>query len=62
MSTKKSSAIQAAAPEIVDVEQKLIEALGTKVKLQGTLAKGKIEISYFTKEDLERLFDLLSGS
>jgi ParB family transcriptional regulator, chromosome partitioning protein len=49
------------SPDVLGVEQRLIESLGTKVKLNGSLAKGRIEISYFSKEDLERLFDLLAG-
>lgn len=61
-SAKSSPKEKKSDPEIQDVEQKLIEALGTKVKLKGTLSKGRIEISYFTKDDLDRLFDLLSNS
>jgi ParB family chromosome partitioning protein len=52
---------ETAQPEVREVEQRLIESLGTKVKLNGTLTKGRIEISYFSKADLERLFDLLAG-
>ncbi len=52
---------KASPPDVQNVEQRLIESLGTKVKLNGSLAKGRIEISYFSKEDLERLFDLLAG-
>jgi ParB family chromosome partitioning protein len=47
-------------PEIREVEQRLIEKLGTKVELRGSVKKGRIEISYFSSEDLERLLDLLS--
>jgi len=47
-------------PEIREVEQRLIEKLGTKVELRGTVKKGRIEISYFSSEDLERLLELLS--
>ena len=48
-------------PEIQDVEQKFIEYLGTKVQIKGSLSKGKIEISYFSEEDLARLYELLAG-
>jgi len=48
------------APEIQEVEQRFIESLGTKVQLKGTLSRGRIEISYFSKDDLDRLFDLLT--
>ena len=46
--------------DLVVLEQKLLEACGTKVQLKGTLQKGKIEISYHSMEDLERLYRLLS--
>jgi ParB family transcriptional regulator, chromosome partitioning protein len=48
------------SPDIISVEQKLIESLGTKVQLKGSLVKGRIEISYYSKNDLERLYDLLA--
>jgi ParB family transcriptional regulator, chromosome partitioning protein len=47
-------------PEVRDIEQRLIEKLGTKVELKGSVKKGRIEISYFSSEDLERLLDLLA--
>jgi ParB family chromosome partitioning protein len=47
-------------PHIRDLEQALIEKLGTKVALKGTGKKGKIEISYFSAEELERLLELLT--
>ena len=47
-------------PEIRELEQKLIEKLGTKVEVKGSGRKGRIEISYFSSDDLERLLQLLS--
>jgi len=47
-------------PELHEIEQKLIEKLGTKVEVRGTTAKGRIEISYFSPEDLERLLETLA--
>ena len=46
-------------PDVMDVEQRFIDALGTKVNLKGNLAKGRIEITYFSREDLERIFDII---
>ena len=44
-----------------DVENSLSSRLGTKVKIQEGNKKGKIEIEYYSKEDLERiLFELRS--
>lgn len=41
------------------VEEDLKTVLGTKVSLKQTGKKGKIEIDYYTKEELERLIELL---
>jgi ParB family chromosome partitioning protein len=35
--------------------------LGTKVRISGSPEKGKIEISYFTQDDLERIAELVLG-
>jgi ParB family transcriptional regulator, chromosome partitioning protein len=47
-------------PELRSIEQRLIEKLGTKVALLGSGKKGRIEISFFSSEDLERLLALLT--
>jgi len=46
-------------PEIRELEQKLIEKLGTKVEIRGTGRKGRIEITYYSADDLDRLLELL---
>jgi ParB family chromosome partitioning protein len=48
-------------PEIREIEERLIERLGTKIEIRGTKDKGRIEISYFSAEDLQRVTDLLKG-
>ena len=48
-------------PEIANIQQKLINTLGTKVHIKGTTKKGKIEISYFSQDDLDRVYEILSG-
>lgn len=48
------------APELWELEEKMIVALGTKVQIKGDVKSGKIEIAYFSLDDLERLFDLFS--
>ena len=47
------------APELLEIEQKLIDALGTKVKISGNAQKGRIEISFFSMDDLDRLIEVL---
>jgi ParB family chromosome partitioning protein len=46
-------------PEIRELEQKLIEKLGTKVEIRGTARKGRVEIAYYSADDLDRLLELL---
>jgi len=42
-----------------DLEEKMKEAVGSKVSIhQKAKGKGKIEIEYYSKEDLERIIDL----
>lgn len=40
-------------------QEKLQEQLGTKVSIEGTEKKGKITIEYYTKENLEWLYEIL---
>ena len=46
-------------PETAATEQKFAEKLGTKVSIKGTMKKGKLEISYKTKEELLHLYEML---
>jgi ParB family chromosome partitioning protein len=41
------------------MEERFIEKLGTKVAIHGTLKKGRIEIDYYSMDDLDRLYGLL---
>jgi len=45
--------------EILDVEEKFLSVVGTKVEIKGSLEKGKIEIPYTDQEELERIYQLL---
>lgn len=42
--------------EIENLQNKLSSAMGTKVKINHTPKKGKIEIEYYGNDDLERIF------
>lgn len=47
-------------PQIASLEEKLIQSLGTKVRLNHKSNKrGKIEIEYYSLEELDRLLDIL---
>lgn len=47
--------------ELNALVEQLTTHLGTKVKILGSQNRGRIEIEYFSKEDLERLLELISG-
>jgi ParB family chromosome partitioning protein len=48
-------------PQTASLEEKLIRSLGTKVRIINRGKKGKIEIEYYSLEELDRLLDLLLG-
>ncbi len=48
-------------PEISEVVERFVSALGSRCEIKGTLDKGKLQIKYRTQQDLERIFSLLSG-
>ena len=46
--------------ELAAVEQQLTEAVGTKVRIRGTEKKGRLELDYYSRGELERLIEILS--
>lgn len=46
-------------PHLKKMEEELISRLGTKVEIRHSGNKGKIEISYYSLDDFERIFDLI---
>ena len=47
------------SPEIISVENELKKILGTRVSLPPTTGKGKIEISFYSQDELERILEML---
>lgn len=56
---KKKSQISEESMFLKDMERKLEEVLKTRIRIVGTENKGKIEIEYLEKEDLERIIQKL---
>ena len=52
---------EAAGSEAIfaDLEKRLQQHVGTRVRIAGTASSGKIEIEYFSGEDLDRILQLL---
>ena len=59
--SKKTPVKARKAPEIEAMTEKFITRLGTKVVINGDLKKGTILIDYYSMEDLDRLYEILSG-
>ena len=47
--------------ELHELEEKLLDILGTKVRITGNGKKGKIEIVYLSMNDLDRIYGILAG-
>ena len=58
---RPETAPRARTPEWRDAEERLRNALGTRVRIQGTAKKGTVEIDFYGLGDLERLIELLGG-
>lgn len=56
---RKSTRSKSKSPDVMRVEEDLKEILGTKVNLSQRGKKGKIEIEFYSREDLDRLIELL---
>lgn len=57
---KKDSIHKKKNPEILSVEQRFIDIFGTKVQIKGSIHKGKIEINYYSSDDLDRIFEIIN--
>ncbi len=54
----RAAAKRRSHPALEEWEDRLRTRFGTQVKIVGGLARGKVEIHYFSEEDLERVLDL----
>jgi hypothetical protein len=46
-------------PELIEIERRFTETLGTRVQISKTDFGGKLTIDYFAQEDLEKLLELM---
>lgn len=56
---KKRKRSKSKPQDIRQMENRLTEVLGTKVTINGTERKGKLELEYYSKGELERLLEIL---
>ena len=58
-SSAKKEGARVRDPDVINIEQKFMETLGTKVSLSGSLEKGQLVIDYFSRADLDRLYQAI---
>ncbi len=49
------------SPIILELEENLQKTLGTKVNIMNKSKRGKIEIEYYSNEDLERILEIITS-
>jgi ParB family transcriptional regulator, chromosome partitioning protein len=49
------------SPDVEAILEQLRDALGTRIRLTGSMEKGRIEIEYFSPEELDGLIERLTG-
>jgi ParB family chromosome partitioning protein len=49
-------------PDLEAVEEDLLQALGTKVAIEGTAKKGVIKVFYYSLDELNRVYGLIKGA
>jgi ParB family chromosome partitioning protein len=59
LSRKASGSKAAKSPEWDELIEELQKSLGTKVRIKGRGNRGRIEIDFYSREELDRLIDLL---
>ncbi|MBP5441779.1 MAG: ParB/RepB/Spo0J family partition protein [Treponema sp.] len=57
-----SVAVEKRDPDYVAIENKFRDAFGTKVQMKGDYDKGTITVHYFTKDDLDRIYQIIVKS
>ena len=60
-SIKKKGRVKSYSIEYKEIEEKLKEIFGTKVKLISKRNKGKIMIEYYSNEELERILEMVES-
>jgi ParB family chromosome partitioning protein len=55
---KKAGATGAEAPDLRDAADELMKVFGTQVRIVGDATRGRVEIEYFSEDDLERVLEI----
>lgn len=56
---KTQEKLKTRSADIISLEQRFLDTLGTKVLIKGSLNQGSIQIDYYSQDDLDRLYSLI---
>lgn len=56
---RKNKKVDDINPAFIDISEKLQRALGTRVKVKGSEKRGKIEIEFYSEDELERILETI---
>jgi len=59
---RRAAAPPAKDPFVQDIEERLQRSLGTKVRVIRHGQRGRIEIDYYSQDDIERILEIITGS
>lgn len=57
---KQETVVKEKSLELKDFEERIKRVFSTKVSIKGNESKGKIVIDYYSKDDLDRIYDILN--
>lgn len=60
-SSQKQKKAAVKSPILIELEESLQKSLGTKVNINNKNKRGKIEIEYYSNEDLERILEIITS-
>lgn len=60
-SSKRAVVRKTRDPLLQDIEERLQRCLGTKVRVVGRGQRGRIEIDYYSEDDMERILEIIAG-
>lgn len=60
LNNKKQNKVKKEEPYLNEMQERLKNILGTKVSIKYGRSKGKIEIEYYSNDDLERIIDMFN--
>jgi ParB family transcriptional regulator, chromosome partitioning protein len=60
--TERKKSLKPMDPDLMAFKEELVKILGTKVSITGTPNKGTLKISYYSLDELNRIYEIIKGA